>query len=55
MQAPTTLTTANDNPGGATQIDTALIGLVRLLARAELRRAANTNAAPGADTKEASQ
>ncbi len=46
MQAPTstTLTAANDNPGGATE--TALIGLVTLLARAEIRRAANINAAP---------
>ncbi len=46
MQAPTptTLTAANDTPNGAAQ--TALIGLVTLLVRAEIRRAANINAAP---------
>lgn len=55
MQAstPTTLTAANDNPGGSAA--TALIGLVALLARAEMRRAANTNAAPTAKTTEAHQ
>lgn len=54
MQAPTptTLTAANDNPGGAAE--TALIGLVTLLACAEIRRAANINAAP-TETKEANQ
>ena len=51
MQAPTptTLTAANDNPDGSTE--TALIGLITLLARAEMRRAANINAAPTASAQ----
>lgn len=36
----TLLTAVNDNPGGATEIHIALIGLVELLARAEARRLA---------------
>lgn len=34
----TTLTAANDNPGGATTIDAALMGLVDLLAKVEAKR-----------------
>lgn len=57
-----TLTAANDNPGGPTEIDIALSGLITLLARAELRRsggsdAANSPSRPGTapQTKEALQ
>lgn len=42
-----TLTAANDNPGGPTQIDTAVSGLLTLLARAELSRSGGSDAANG--------
>lgn len=43
-----TLTAANDNPGGANQIDLALDGLIRLLARAEAQRSKAAGVTVGA-------
>lgn len=50
-----TLTAANDNPGGPTQIDIAVSGLVTLLARAELCRIGGCDAAKGPSRPDTTQ